>query len=179
MQLIYEVESALQVAGFRVARAPEARGALDSRVLFEDETLLGFAAVLPSEQDILAKWRGAQDEFLRANAKNLRRDPLKAWTTYAVFLTADPVEDAAPLLAIEADVAATRKIVRAGILTAADVRAALAPLLPLAGARGAPENVESALSDKLSDEEGKLFELVRDPSGAELRVMAWLAESAP
>ena len=179
MQLIYEVESALQAAQFRVARTPEVRGELDDLVLFEDDALLGFAAVLPSVSDILAKWRGAQDEFLRANATNLRRDPLKAWTAYAVFLTAEPVEDATELLAVEADVAATRKIVRAGILTAADVRAALAPLLPLAGARGAPEGVESALSGKLSDEEGKLFELVRKPAGAELRVMAWLSDSAP
>lgn len=178
MQLIYEVEAVLQAAGFRVARTPEARVGLADRVLFEDDTLLGFVVVLPSVADVVAQWRNAQDDFLRAQATNLRRDPLKAWTTYSVFLTAAPVEDATALLEIEADVAATRKIVRGGILTPADVRTALAPLLPLAGAGGTPDSVESALSAKLSDDEGKLFELVREPAGAELRVMTWLAESA-
>ncbi len=178
MQLLYEVEAVLQAAGFRIARTPEARGEFADRVLFEDDTLLGFVVVLPSVSDVVARWRNTQDDFLRTHAANLRRDPLKAWTTYSVFLTAEPVEDASALLEIEADVAATRKIVRGGILTQVDVRAALAPLLPLAGASGMSDSVESALSAKLSNDEGKLFELVREPTGAELRVMAWLTESA-
>lgn len=178
MQLIYEVEAVLQAAGFRVARTPEAPAGLGDRVLFEDDTLLGFVVVLPSVPDVVAQWRNAQDDYLRTHAVNLRRDPLKAWTTYSVFMTAAPVEDASALLEIEADVAATRKIARGGILTQLDVRAALAPLLPLAGVSGTSDSVESALLAKLSDEEGKLFELVREPAGAELRVMAWLNESA-
>jgi len=178
MQLIYEVEAVLQAAGFRVARRPEAPAGVGDRVLFEDDTVLGFVVVLPSVSDVVAQWRSAQDEFLRTHAANLRRDPLKAWTTYSVFMTAAPVEDASALLEIEADVAATRKIARAGILTQVDVRTALAPLLPLAGARSSSDSVDSALLAKLSDEEGKLLELIREPAGAELRVMAWLRESA-
>lgn len=176
MQLLYEAEAVLRAAAFRTTRAP----ATDDTIVFEDDTILGFVAVHPGVEEMVARWRGQQDAFLRSNAANLRRDPSKAWNAYSIFLTAAPVDQNAwEMLGIEADVAATRKIVRGGIITPPDVRDALAPVLPLAANRGAATNVDTLLFEKLTPDEAALFDLVRDRTADERRVVAWIVETAP
>jgi hypothetical protein len=174
MQLLYEVETVLRSAGFRTVR-PDG---VDDRIEFEDNTILGFVAVHVGADEMVARWREQQDGFLRTHAAGLRRDPSKAWNTYAVFLTATPVGHSAwELLGIESDVAATRKIVRGGIITPADVRDALGPVLPLAlGGAGRSGDVDALFNEKLTAEEATLFELVRDPGVDDRRLVTWLVE---
>lgn len=175
MQLIYEVEAIFRSNGFRVARAKD----LEDTVIFEDETILGFVAVYTSADDIVAHWRGKQDLFLRKNAPQLRRDPSKAWNTYAIFLTAAPVDQRAwDLLGVESDMHATRKIVRGGIITRADAVQALAPILPLTVVSQGFANLspDRALREKLGPDEYTLFEMMSTPDLDEQGVIAWLTE---
>jgi hypothetical protein len=175
MQLIYGVDAALRAAGFRTARAPNAR----ELITFEDDTVLGMVAVYASAEALVEQWRAEQDAFLRENAAMLRRDPAKAWNAYAIFLTAAPAErTASQLLEIESDVVATRKIARAGILTEADVLAALAPVLPLRLAGGhTAAGVEASMANNLEADERRLFDLVREHEGDARRVVTWLVDS--
>ncbi len=175
MQLIYGIDAALRAAGFRTARAPDAR----ELITFEDDTVLGVAAVYASAEALAEQWRADQDAFLRENAAMLRRDPGKAWNAYAIFLTAAPAErTAGQLLEIESNVVATRKIARAGILTEADVLAALAPVLPLRLAGGhSAAGVEASMANNLEADERRLFDLVREHEDDERRVVTWLVDS--
>jgi hypothetical protein len=177
MQLLHEAESLLRAAGFRTARAPT----MEDSIVFEDETVLGFVAVHAGIADMIAQWKAQQDAFLRTHAAGLRRDPSKAWNTYSVFLTAAPVDQAAwEMLGIESDVAATRKIIRGGLITRADVREALAPLLPLvAGHTTAESSVDALLAEKLGQDERALFNLVRERSTDDRQVVDWIIETSP
>jgi hypothetical protein len=175
MQLVYELEAVLTTAGYRVARLHESLDPLHGHILFEDDTVLGFAAVLNSVAEIRSGWQAMQNAFLRSRASGLRRDQWKAWAAYSVFLTADPAEDHTTLIEIESDVAATRKIARGGILTAGDIRTALAPLLPLAPSAAVDSDVRAALEAKLSADERTLYQIVQDPAaGAERNALQWL-----
>lgn len=177
MQLLYEVDAILRAAAFRTARPSAVR----DTVVFEDDTILGFVAVHAGAEELIARWKDQQDTFLRNHAASLRRDPSKAWNTYSVFLTAAPVDQNAwEMLGIESDVTATRKIVRGGIITAGDVRDALGPILPLVAGRSSGEtSVDALLAEKLSQEESTLFQLVRDRTGDERRLVNWIVENAP
>jgi hypothetical protein len=177
MQLLHEAEAVLKAAGYRTARNLEDAAS----VIFEDATLLGFVSVHDSAQDIIDSWRERQDRFLRRNAAQLRKDPSKAWSIYSAFLTAELVDEHAwSLLGIEADIHATRKIVRGGIITRADIYGALAPLLPL-GVRVLPEreSADRLLEAKLTNEERQLFELMSTSGADDQRLVAWLVEGAP
>lgn len=175
MQLIYGVESVLRDAGFRTSRASDAR----ELITFEDDTLLGIAVVYASAESLVEQWQADQDAFLRANAAMLRRDRAKAWNTYAIFLTAAHADRAASqLLEIESDVVATRKIARAGIVTPADVRGALSPVLPLVQAGGQHvAGVEASMAEKLDADERRMFDLVREHAGDARRVVTWLVDT--
>jgi hypothetical protein len=175
VQLIYEGDSILKAAGYRTARSLE----VEEVLVFEDDTVLGFVAVYSDSQSLVESWQRHQDAFLRRHAPQLRRDPSKAWNTYSVFLTGAPVDQTAwTMMDIEADVHATRKIVRGGIITRDDVAQALAPLLPLSLPLGTAErNADAVLKEKLSDQEAALFELVNNRDLEDVKITAWLMET--
>jgi hypothetical protein len=174
MQLLHEVESTLRSAGFRTARDRNLTGI----VVFEDDTILGFVAVYDTADGIVSNWRVLQDEFLKRNAVHLRRDPQKAWNTYSIFLTDDEVDQlASAALEVEADVHATRKILRGGVATKGDVQSALAPILPLALVGGAQvESVDEALDHKLDEDQRTLFKFLSEREVPEPRIVSWLLE---
>lgn len=176
MQLLYEVKTVLRSAGFRVAQGDGGEDQLE----FEDDTILGFVGVHASVTDLVTRWREQQDTFLRTHAAKLRRDPSKAWNAYAILLTDAPVEDEGwKLLGVESDLAATRKIVRGGIITSEDLRAALAPVLPLAAVAGVGEaSTEASFAERLGAEESTLFALIRDKNVDDRGVVTWLLEGA-
>ncbi|GHE05396.1 hypothetical protein U879_04035 [Defluviimonas sp. 20V17] len=71
-----------------------------------------------------------------ADGGGLRRAERKAWNAYLVFLAPSPGDYGENIMVggIEEDLVGTRKIARAGIADAADVRAALLPLLAIQNA---------------------------------------------
>jgi hypothetical protein len=175
MDLLYTAESVLRQAGFRTARKPDHPDV----ILFEDDTVLGLLAVHASAEDLVTTWREQQDHFLRANASRLRRDPQKAWNTYSVFLTQAPLESvASDVLGVEADVHATRKIVKGQMLTTLDVQEALAPLLPLAIQSTAFSTTgDATVLDKLESPQREFFQLVSNRKVADDKIVAWLLKA--
>ncbi|SRR6266567_3298507 len=129
MDIRQEVILLLREAGYRVRENFDGMSSL----YFEDSTIMGFASVEASYDEILANWKHRQDEFLRANAKRLRNAPLKAWNAYSIFLTSDSrsEEEKRNLYVIEEDFQGTRKIARSDILTRDDIERALYPILPV------------------------------------------------
>lgn len=104
-------------------------------VCFENEMIVGFVHTFPTTPALLGGWEQAQKVALSRYAPALRAAGLKAWNVYSIFLTGD----SAPLLAkrvelIEEDFSMTRKIARTAVRTAADLRRALLPVMPLQSA---------------------------------------------
>jgi hypothetical protein len=120
----------LKDVGFSTAAASvEGRNAL----AFEDATVLGFILIYDSPRQLIANWSLHTNGIIQSYQLGLRRAGSKAWNTYVVLLAIDVPDyaETVALSAIEEDLAGTRKIARAGIADAADLRAALLPLLPL------------------------------------------------
>jgi hypothetical protein len=129
MDIRQEIILLLQEAGYRIRENFDGMSSL----YFEDSTIIGFASIEASYSDIVANWKGRQDEFLRSNAKRLRNAPLKAWNAYSIFLSPSLCsdEEQGNLYLIEEDFQGTRKIARGDILTRDDVERALYPILPV------------------------------------------------
>lgn len=126
MSVLDTARRCLSSAGYTTALVGE-------EIRFEGTSVLGFIREFASVRTLLRGWKGAQDEFLRTNASALRRDRRKSWNVYSVFLTSERAsdEEAQLLISIEEDFRATRKLVRAGMSTDADVEDALGVLLPI------------------------------------------------
>ena len=103
---------------------------------FEDESTLGFLFDYPDAEALLSAWTVDIAKAAAGQSLALRRSGQKAWNVYAIFLGGgSPSEtDAMRLSLIEEDLTATRKIARAGLHDAPDVREALLTLLPLQNA---------------------------------------------
>ena len=175
MQLLHDAAAVLREAGFQTARDASGQEIL----CFEDANLVGFIAEFPSVSDLLSGWRAEQDAFLKRSASALRRDPLKAWNIYAIFLTqgTPSTEEARELFAIEEDFMATRKIARAGVLSRPELGQAIAPILPLsASAIVDQRDSEGRLRERLDTDERALFDLIREGRTDEGRIIAWLLE---
>jgi hypothetical protein len=122
-------------------------------VRFEDASILGFVRDFASVPLLLEGWHDAQDQFLRSSAAELRRDRRKAWNAYSFFLTAAQAseDEARALIAIEEDFRSTRKVVRAGVSTDADVDGALSVLLPIRHrVRLSAEDAVGRVADRLT-----------------------------
>ena len=106
-------------------------------VIFENATVLGFALLYKDSLELLENWRVHSDLVLRETQFSLRQAGEKAWNTYTVFLSEDRANphDRAKLQGIEEDLVGTRKIARAGVKDAEELRLAL---LPLMGIQNAP-----------------------------------------
>jgi hypothetical protein len=100
---------------------------------FEDDSVLGFLHVFSDVISLLEAWTSVQRAALARCAPQLRMSREKAWNVYGLFLTQAPArpEEAPALGLIEEDFAASRKIARAGVAAAVDLRQALLPLLPI------------------------------------------------
>jgi hypothetical protein len=129
MDLKQEVMSLLRDAEYRVKESSES----GSSLYFEDSSIIGFAAIEASYEEILNGWRTKQAQFLQVNARKLRGASEKAWNAYAIFLTPARCNDEQKrnLYLIEEDFQGTRKIARSDILTRDDVQRALYPILPV------------------------------------------------
>ena len=175
MQLLHDAAIVLRGADFQTERDTSGQEIL----YFEDANLVGFIAESASVSDLLSAWRAQQDAFLKRSASALRRDPLKAWNIYAIFLTqgTPSSEETRELLAIEEDFTATRKIARAGVLSRTELSQAIAPILPLsASAVVDPRDSEGRLRERLDTDERALFDLIREGRTDEGRIIAWLLE---
>lgn len=120
---------------------------------FEDASLVGSLRVFDTVQEILANWEALQDDFLRSLDRRIRNSGEKSWNIYSVILSAGSPspEQIVSLKSIEEDFRASRKIVRAGIISAADVAKALLPLVPIQNTVTLiEEDVISRLSSRLS-----------------------------
>ena len=139
LELLDEAQATLRSAGY--ATSP-IRGLSVPVALFEDETIVGFIYLFESAAALLDRWRDLEQAALTAQSVRLRAAGSKAWNVYSLFLTqSEAGGDAAyDMQRIEEDLVGTRKIARAGIQTATDLREALGPLLPLLS--GASEQFE-------------------------------------
>lgn len=102
-------------------------------LLFENDSVLGFAVCFPDAEILLEQWRLTSQRILKSEQFALRRAERKAWNAYFVFLTRSPGDYGENIMlgGIEEDLVGTRKIARAGINDAEDVCAALLPLLAI------------------------------------------------
>lgn len=128
------VASTLANAGFEVVPDFE----LSNAILFENDTVLGFALYFDSAEQLERDWRQSLNSLINNHQFALRRSGEKAWNTYAVLLCGEVVSTSRKpaLQAIEEDLSGTRKIVRSGVTGTYDVVLALLPVLPL---QSAPE----------------------------------------
>jgi len=129
MNLLTEARSILDGAGYRT-HLPKSSS---DRLIFEDDTLIGFISVHSKVEEIVEKWQREQDAFLREHAPALRKEPNKAWNLYAVFLTSAPCPPALKkeITNVEEDFRSTRKIVGFEIETHIDLVRAVITLLPI------------------------------------------------
>ncbi len=104
-----------------------------SFLIFESKTVLGFVFSYDSPKHLIEHWSEDSDRAIAKYQFGLRRAGQKAWNTYAVLFAIGAADDSLSfaLSAIEENLVATRKIVRAGIADDDDLRGALLPLLPL------------------------------------------------
>lgn len=103
---------------------------------FENSTVLGFVVVYENADQLIRLWSDHADSLVASNQLSLRRAQAKAWNTYTVFLSGAMATygELIALGAIEEDLTGTRKIARAGIRDAEQLRTALLPLLPIQNA---------------------------------------------
>jgi hypothetical protein len=105
----------------------------ESVVLFENDTILGFVLCFPDTATLLERWESSSQRVLQTAQFALRRAERKAWNAYLVLLAEGPGDYGENIMldAVEENLVGTRKIARAGIANAEDVRAALLPLLAI------------------------------------------------
>ena len=112
--------------------------ALDGTVTtFENDAVLGFVHYYPDAATLIENWRTSSLRILEHAQLSLRQAGEKSWNAYLVLL-ADEVGDYGQNIIlgnIEEDLVGTRKIARAGVAHAEELRSALMPLL---GVQNAP-----------------------------------------
>ena len=149
MDVYRQAESLLRKAGYRTSHGTPSP---DLVLVFEDDLVVGFLQVFDTASRLLAQWRGAERANLLRFAPQLRNSPEKAWNVYSIFLSEDSAteQESPEVDRIEEDFASTRKIVRVGVSTIADLERALLPVLPLRALTTlTPEDYETRLRDRL------------------------------
>lgn len=103
---------------------------------FESPTVIGFLLLYPTLSELTVRWNADLTDLIRSHQFVLRRAGQKAWNTYAVLITSEPVRhpDNLVLQNIEEDLSGTRKIARGGISGVMELQSALLPLLPIQSA---------------------------------------------
>jgi len=130
----------LAEAGFAVHRS--------SYLSFEDATSIGFLFIYQDADSLVEGWARDVDQAVSNHRFQLRKAGKKAWNVYAVFLAIDSAEFpvTVSLSAIEEDLSGTRKIVRSGVSSLEEMRAALLPLVPI---QSAPQLEAIDLADEI------------------------------
>lgn len=105
----------------------------ENALVFEDESIIGFAVVFDSIITIIDNWEKIQDKFLITYEGQLRKIPEKAWNVYTIYLAHELIDKSQKekIYSIEEDLRGTRKIVITGIDTKIDIEKALLPILPI------------------------------------------------
>lgn len=167
----------LSSAQYRVVQTVGDPGAAE----FESDTILGFVATFSTGAELLDEWEPRQAHFLHAHRQSLRRNPTKACNVYSVFLTSERSTgpQAARLRRIVENFVATRKIVAHSVVSDADVRMSMAPILPLnIAAHQSAIDPEAALRSKLTDQAAALLDMVVDDQTDESDIANWLLREA-
>jgi hypothetical protein len=133
IDLITESERLLSGAGYS---AWIRKNGVRDIVLFEGTTVLGFVFGYETVAELLRSWAEDAKTAIATNQLGLRRAQIKAWNAYTIFLGKDKADFAQTVMlgTIEEDLAATRKIARAGVSSTEDLHAALLALLPIQSA---------------------------------------------
>ncbi|WP_397596717.1 ABC-three component system middle component 1 [Silanimonas sp.] len=134
-EILASAEIVLGIAGYATQRVQ--LNTVDV-VAFENDTTIGFIVSYKTLRDLVERWPEDSQTAVKRFQLALKRSGNKAWNTYLVLLAHEAPINAsqAVMSVIEEDLSGTRKIVRAGVRTQADVESALLPLLPL---RSAPQ----------------------------------------
>ena len=145
MDLQKETEIVLRDGGYETW--PWQKGLVPA-VCFEDELILGFVHYFASTDDLVSKWEDAQSTALLRFRPALRNAGEKAWNVYSIFITVDVADDSmtSKLDSIEENFEQTRKLVRTGVISTANLKNALLPLLPI---QNRPQINESNMEERL------------------------------
>ncbi|MFO1315871.1 MAG: hypothetical protein U1F58_09720 [Burkholderiales bacterium] len=129
--LIGDSSELLAGAGYRVERSPGPKGS--EVLIFEDNVYLGFVLAYATADDLIRNWPDDSRAVIARYSLALRRSGDKAWNVYLVLLAASPHSDQTQTLLaeIEEDLVGMRKIVRAGVSSVTELKAAFLPLLRL------------------------------------------------
>jgi len=106
---------------------------LETVIVFEDDSVMGFVCIFDDAASMLARWRDMETALLGAHASALRRGREKTWNVYCVFLSSAVADKAQTreIRWIEEDLERTRKLSACGLISRDHVLTALLPLLPI------------------------------------------------
>ena len=123
----------LSASGYSVGALETPDGAV---TIFENDTILGFVLHYSDPATLLRDWRTNSVRMFDHAQFTLRHADTKAWNAYLLLLADAPgtYGENIALANIEEDLVGTRKIARAGVGIADELRHALTPLLPLQAA---------------------------------------------
>jgi len=129
--LIGDSSELLVSAAYRVERSPGPKGG--EVLIFEDDVYLGFVLAYATADDLIKNWQDDSRAVTARYSLALRRSGDKAWNVYLVLLASSPnsARTQTLLAEIEEDLVGTRKIVRVGVSSVAELKAAFLPLLRL------------------------------------------------
>jgi hypothetical protein len=147
-------------------------------LVFESNTILGFVFVYSTATELFSCWERDAALAIESYQLPLRRAGRKAWNTYVILLAASEAThvEAVKLSSLEEDLRGTRKIARAGVKDAEQMRIALLQLLPI---QNSPrlESVDMASEIRLRTTELPAHLVDAFLSGADENVVAQVFES--
>jgi hypothetical protein len=130
MNLKSQLQIALQESGYQTWLASVDKLAA---IGFEDNSIMGFACIFESPQELLQGWRDVETALLNTHALSFQKAGDKTWNVYSVFLCAEKATDVQTreVKWIEENLERTRKIAACSITDRESLTTALLPLLPL------------------------------------------------
>ena len=102
-------------------------------ICFEDDAVMGFAAILDDPFILLQRWRAIEAQFLARYAPRFREAQDKAWNVYSIFLCQKLGSDdeIRQIRRLEENLEKTRKLAACGLAGREEIVTALLPLLPI------------------------------------------------
>jgi len=104
-----------------------------SVLVFEDDSVIGFAAEFNTAEELLTGWRNVEKSLIQRFASSFKTAGEKAWNVYMVLLAAGSAtsEQAREVRWIEEDLDRTRKLAVCGLSSREQIARAIYPLLPI------------------------------------------------